>query len=391
MDVDALARRLRRAGALAASMPRGAFEAQGDAHPYYAGGCRVGRLLPGIGLVLDADGRHLGLTRRVPHVVDRTPFLRRVERALRDERGAVTSMASLQAAYAATKQLVTHVDSTAYLNGDAADSVPATWYATFDQVTPGNFTNPGGTCNRASPADAFNRLMQDPPAGKTQYLVGLSLMLTGTSTTNNGWSMMILVDVLAQSGGFDWASGTPPFSYSTPALTRYTSGVGVYGNVVCQNGSRLNFNPGTTVTVNYHNQAGGTGTTSFVTSEVQFGGGLPNDVGGTQVNSAPFLALASGDYGLQSIDTINLSAATVAGTSLGGVLLMHPHVVYEPVGDVGMTIERDAGTDYDLLCPLAVEAGGTLGYIGALYCVSGSSGVGPAAQKVSYTLDTCWG
>lgn len=388
-DVDQLARHLSRVGRVGALMPRGAFEVQGDAYPFYAGSHRVGHVLPGVGLVLDADAKRLGFAKRPPYVYDRTPLARTLERIARNEAGAITSRAALASAYASTKMQSVYSDSTAYLNGD----VCTCWFFTFDAKTAGNFSSPGTTCNRTSPANAFNANMMDPPSGQTMYLCGLSAMLAGTSTTNNGFSMAMIVDILAQSGNVSWTSGTGPFTYSTPALTRYTSGVGVYSTLVPQNGNQL-IMPACTLTMTYTNQAGTSGrTTTFVmtTSEGQTAGECPNDTNAT-VGVLPFFTLASGDYGVQSVSSFSSSAAATSGQNVG-VLLYHPHVFYQPLIDVGMTVERDAATEPEkLLCVLPTESGGTLGYLGAAYCVSGTNaGFGPAAQVVTWTLDTCWG
>ena len=392
MDVDCLARHLSRVGSLASQMPRGAFENAGRTHPFYAGNRRVGHMLPGIGLVLDADREKLGITRDVPHVFDRTPLMRVVERALRDPSAQITSRAQLASQYAATNFQTQRSDSLAWLNQD----VCGTWFNTFDNITTANWTTGGSSCNRTTPKNAWNVNMMDPPSGHQQYLVGLGMMLAGTGTTNNGFSMMMLVDILSQSGNLNLSStgGTGPFSFSTPALTRYTSGAGVYMSYQPQSAQQLTYSASTTVTVTYVNQAGTTGrTTTFTTSSAQSNGETPNDVNNIAGYSLPFIQLAAGDYGVRSLTSVAFSAATTtSGNGSTGAMLYAPLLFQQPMYDVGITIERSAATEpQKMMIPLATESGGTLGYLSAFYCVSGTNaGFGPSAQILNVTMDYCW-
>lgn len=389
IDPDRLARKLAAYGSVAARMPLGSFLHRGDAHPVFAGGKRIGRALPGIGLVLDADAKRLGLTRCPRNVYSRTPFARSAERALRADDGAITSMATLISTYAGSKQQCQRNDSTAFFGNDVGEA----WFFTFDEITSGNYTNPGGTCKRTSPANAFNAQMLDPPSGMTNYLVGIHAMLNGTSVTNNGFSMACLIDVLAQAGGQDWSTSVGPFTYSTGALTRYTSGAGVYMTYVAQINNQLNCNGATTFTIGYHNQAGSTATTTYTSQSGQTYGEAPNDLNAT-TGSSPFVALASGDYGVRSVDSVTLSTALLnTSNGLAGILLFKIHAFYEPCTDLATTYERDVATEVDkMLIPLAVDSGGTLGYIAACYCVAGTNvQAGPSAQVVTWTMDYCQG
>jgi hypothetical protein len=389
MDVDVLAKRLGWLGEQALRMPRGAYEHQGDRHPVIWGdNFLVGHILPGIGLVLGADGKRLGLARNPRGVFDRTPFMRALEHFLLDEAAAITSQASLVSAYQSTKHAVVFADTINLLGNNVSGS----WFETFDVVHTTLFSNPGTTLNRTT-SGAWNAAMSDPPSGSTQYLCGMSGFLSGTSVTNNGFSCLILVDALTQSGNQSWNTSATTFTYNTPALTRYTSGVGVYPAITSDANSNLNPPSATTITLSYTNQAGTSGQTStYSTAGFMAAGNLLNDAG-DGVPYFPFFSLAAGDYGCKSIQTVTISQLMGTGvTATPGVFLYHPHIFWQPFADVGMTVERDAATEgTKFLCVLPTEAGGTLGFLGGLYCVSGTNaGDGPAAQQFTLTLDTCW-
>lgn len=392
LDVDKLAIHLARWGSVAKSMPIECYMLEGITYPLVIGRTKVGDLLPGIGLVLKADKRKLGITKKVPGVFDRTPYLRTIERAFRSESAAILSYSNLRTAYQATKLQTTRNDSTAYLNGD----VSGAWFTTFDAITAGNWTNPGQVCTRSSPANAWNAQMMDPPSGTTPYLVGISQMLTGTSTTNNGFAMGILVDFLVESGNIDMSlSSTGPFTFSTPALTRYTSGVGNYMNFTAMAANQINANAGTIFTVSYKNQAGSTASSTFGSQSPMAPGELTNDLNGTTNFAAPMFPFAAGDYGCQSITSITLNQVlnnTTNGNA--GVFIYRPLVFCQPIFDVGVTLEKDIAVQPDrMTIPLAVDGSGKLGYLTMLYCVSGIGTnfvLGPSAQLITTTLDFCW-
>lgn len=141
------------------------------------------------------------------------------------------------------------------------------------------------------------------------------LYLTGATefTDANGYeSMFMLVDRVSHQGGIDSSvtPGTPlTTNLPTAALTRYTSGVGVYAALTGDLSS--NSPTASQITISYTNSAGAAGQTGLF----QF----PN----FQVYSKiadPF-CLAAGDDGIKSVESITFPTSYGAGF---GVCLFKP-------------------------------------------------------------------
>ena len=126
-----------------------------------------------------------------------------------------------------------------------------------------------------------------------------------TSTIGAGGA--ILLDLLNVSGGL---SGTvitaQTTNLPTAALTRHTSGEGVMAGIVIytQVGTT-----GTTISINYTNQAGTSGRISPVTS---FGA-----TGFREVGILIPIPLQAGDTGIQSIESVTVTATTGTAGNFG--------------------------------------------------------------------------
>lgn len=143
------------------------------------------------------------------------------------------------------------------------------------------------------------------------------LAQTHIGCTSSG--VWILADRLCQQGGLDTTSSSPQtVNLPTPTLTRYTDGVGVMMGLELHgtNGATQ-----TTINVDYTNQDGTSGQTS---ASILFGGTGYRE-------SARFLpiGLASGDYGVRSIESYT-QAGTAGGAGACGLVLYRP-LLYLPI------------------------------------------------------------
>jgi hypothetical protein len=115
----------------------------------------------------------------------------------------------------------------------------------------------------------------------------------------------------------------------TAALTRYTSGVGVFA---CLEITTAVGTTATTATVSYTNSSGTAGRTS---PAITFGG--TND---RQVNQVQMIPFQVGDVGVRSVESVTL-AATTGTAGAFGVTLFRPVAVIPgfDLGDDGMPFD----------------------------------------------------
>lgn len=377
MDVDVVARRLARWGAKARSMPRGAFEHEGDTHPLVTSrGARLGRLVPGHGLAIDADLKKLGITRPVPGVIERTPWMRLLD-ALAGDRGAITTLATLRSASGRTQYTW-------------ADTFNVNGFAAFQQFEPSSagvtFASAGTVAPTArSPAGAYNSALRDPPAGIKKYLTGVSQISTAGGT--HAFGMAVYVDVLSVFGSLACDSVASQ-TVNSAALTRRTSGAGVYFlYAVATGGTVWVTPPNPTVTTTYTNQSGTGSRTSVFSTDSATSGQIMllfSVADNAQYNQL-FCPFQSGDYGIRSIQSVQLSIAGSAATTFGG-FLFRPLVFLHACGETNVSIERDARAEPEMLVEFDVDASNVLGYHTMLQIPESSSG---SSGTAVFTFDTC--
>jgi hypothetical protein len=152
---------------------------------------------------------------------------------------------------------------------------------------------------------AINGLVPDAASGGRMSILGAQASMGGV-----GGAAMMLVDMLAISGGLSGIVTTPQTTnLPTAALTRYVDGAGVHAALV------VYANVGgtaTTVTCSYTNQAGTPGRTT--TAAAIGGGGL--NTAGTLIR----LGLQDNDTGVQSVESVTLAGTTATAGSFGVVL-----------------------------------------------------------------------
>ena len=162
------------------------------------------------------------------------------------------------------------------------------------------------TGNGAIPTDATTgaSAFTNPTAGAKTYLEKLVALATVVGVVQ-------LYDRLWANSGLSGTSVALQ-SFTQPALTRHTTGAGneIWLEVYTAFGAT-----GTTFTVKYTNQAG----LAAQTATLAYADGAP--VAGQMIGPFP---LASGDTGVQKIESVQLSGSTLTAGDFGAVLL-HPH------------------------------------------------------------------
>jgi hypothetical protein len=177
----------------------------------------------------------------------------------------------------------------------------------YNQFPNGAGATPGAAANPVR-TDAGSFMQTNPGAGKQKWLLGLEAATQAIGT-------LMLYDRLAHQGN---SSGTSTSAQTVSAsAVRYTgsasAGNQIWLEIYTAIGATL-----TTITASYTNQAGTSGRT---TPAVQ--------IGGTGLNEAQRmipLPLASGDTGVQSVQSVTL-AATTGTAGAFGVTIARPLLI----------------------------------------------------------------
>jgi hypothetical protein len=147
---------------------------------------------------------------------------------------------------------------------------------------------------------------------------------------------LMLVDMQGYYPGINMNVATAQTLTGTPTL-RYTNGVGVRAALVIVTSSGATAH---NLSMSYTNQAGTAGRTLPVTVSCTASAITPHiSHSGTAANNyGPFLPLASGDTGIQSVQSVQLSAASLAGTA---ALVLYKPILTIPLTTVSVASERD--------------------------------------------------
>lgn len=147
------------------------------------------------------------------------------------------------------------------------------------------------------------------PGGTEQFLTAAQVDSMASGTTLQA-GFMILFDRLSHQGGLVAnVATTQTTNLPTAALTRYTSGAGVWAFVEVYS---LIGTTATSFTASYTNQAGTSGRTSAAQ--------LIGAVGWREQGRLLPLALQSGDSGVRSVESVTLAATTGTAGNIGVVL-----------------------------------------------------------------------
>lgn len=149
-------------------------------------------------------------------------------------------------------------------------------------------------------------------------------------------SQLMLVDMQGYYPGINMNVATSQTLLGTPTL-RYASGAGIRASLV------VTATTGATahnLSMSYTNQDGTAGRTMPVTISCTASAITPHIThSGTGANNyGPFLPLASGDRGIQSVQSVQLSAASLAGTA---ALVLYKPLMTIPLTTVSVASERD--------------------------------------------------
>lgn len=149
-------------------------------------------------------------------------------------------------------------------------------------------------------------------------------------------AQLMLVDMQGYYPGINMNVATAQNMVGTPTL-RYTDGVGVraYLVVTATTGATAH-----NVAMSYTDQSGNTGNTLPVTVSCTASAITPHIThSGTGANNyGPFLPLAGGDFGIRSVQSVTISAASGAGTA--ALVLARP-IFTIPLTTATVASERD--------------------------------------------------
>ena len=150
-------------------------------------------------------------------------------------------------------------------------------------------------------------------------------------------SVLMLVDMCLYYPGINMNSAATQTLDNTTALTRYTTGAGLRAALVVRTTTGATAH---NVAISYTNQAGTSGKTLPVTVACTASAITPHIThSGTAANNyGPFLPLASGDTGVRSVQSVTLSAASLAGTA---ALCLYRPLAVLPLTTLGVAAERD--------------------------------------------------
>lgn len=249
--------------------------------------------------------------------------------------------------YATYKSLIDNTTAAYYYKqpvGDAGRLQSAWTAAPFAGTAP---TTAVACSSSTTGAITFEKLgLIDAPT-KTRRIGVLSAYQVNSNTVNTG--TLVLIDRLSHQGGIVAnVTGAQTTNLPTAALTRYTSGEGVFAalEIYTQIGATA-----ATVQISYTNQAGTPGRTSPV---FQIGG-----TGYRSVGSKIIAPLQDGDTGVQSVENVNFISTTGTGGNVG-VTLFKPldwvtrsdAPLFNPTNNAGFDSFRGGGG----LCPVIEDS-----------------------------------
>jgi hypothetical protein len=165
----------------------------------------------------------------------------------------------------------------------------------------------------------------------TKHLINMSA-ISAVATAVPG--CLMLVDIQGYYPGISLNSATAQTMVGTPSM-RYTKGVKPFLVTTTASGATAH-----NVAVNYTNDNAVSGKTLPVTVSCTASSivGHVTHSGTAANNYGPFLPLAGGDSGVNSVQTVTISAASGAGV---GALVLAKPIAKIPITTLGVAAERD--------------------------------------------------
>jgi hypothetical protein len=170
--------------------------------------------------------------------------------------------------------------------------------------------------------------------GVTKHIINYGA-LTNVATGVPG--LLMLVDMQGYYPGINMNVNTAQTLTGTPTL-RYANGAGIRAFLVARATTGATAH---NIAYSYTNQAGTAGRVNPVTVSATASAIVGHIVhSGTAANNyAPFLPMASGDTGIQSFQSVTLSAAS--GTASTAALVLVKPLLSLPISAAGVAAERD--------------------------------------------------
>jgi len=313
----------------------------GDAWPILYGDVTLGVVWPGLGVQLDVPLRSLGISRTIPHVIERSLWDRCLD-TLGDPRmaaglaaacvgaavlsdaplsaplfaGTLTTFNSIVSAIGAGRSDVVLCSYDPLLI--AFNSAAGQWAFPYALFRPGAFTFSSGLSATApgyATAGALNGYAQAPSSGQTQILQAVH-ELNRTAVNISRPAMFLFVDVLYECGGIVMST-TNTQTLGTAAITRYTNGIGVFMLAI---GTVVSNDTTASATVTYTNSEG-TGSHSATVAH-NGNAGQGQYIAKPPFRAWPFVDMQAGDVGVRSIESVAWSNAT--GTGEMAMMLVKP-------------------------------------------------------------------
>jgi len=375
-DCDILARNLSMWAQFAMAMPA-SWDRAGVSIPIAAAdGSYLGRMLPGRGIYVDCDLVEIGIRRAIGGVFEYSRTQRLIERWTRrrergelrntllkqgiqirgtvadrlfDERGAISTYDGIINARATGQANDVSVAKSSFTT--VANSWSSTWQAGGNPAA-GTYTAiPGGSAPSYGTTGSLSYGLFNPSGGASKYL--LTFGFTSAQTINIG----LLVDLLSAAGNIS-ANSTSAQTVNSTAITRnYTPQAGATpgpGVMMSFDVTTALGSTASNLTVTYTNQSGTasrtTGslamTASAIAQRLQPAG------------FGPTAQLQSGDYGVQSVQTVTFSAAMGAGVV--ALNLFFP-LAFVPGVAANAWIERDSTVQIDGVTQLVTDGSGNCG------------------------------
>lgn len=372
-DVDSIARSLAYFAYLGRRMPP-SWDGAGISVPFAVPDGQIGWILPGKGLVIDEDLKSVGITRPIPGVTERSLVTRFWDK-LKDKRLVIDTALALASGLFSTGFVFATIQKYDDILQNFAAGTESDWEVVKNSVTttsgqwstimratgtPAAITYtaiPGGSAFDQTSTGAFSSGLANPISGRRGYIIQLGFQ--GGTTAING---ILIIDLLVAAGSISATVSTAQTVNST-ALTRYTTGAGV--NMIFDVTTALGATA-QNLTVSYTNQANTAGQSTG--AQAMLASAIVMKLQPTTF--PPFTPLASGDYGVRSVQTATFSAANTAGAV--ALNLFFPLMFFGGVG-ANVYLEKDYCNIMDNLEELVKTSTPTFGCLGAYVLPGGSS------------------
>jgi hypothetical protein len=219
-----------------------------------------------------------------------------------------------------------------------------------------------------------------PHGGNVSTLIKHLSTMSAWSTAATGVPAVLqLVDIQGYWNGINMNVNTAQTLLGTPTL-RYANGAGLRLALAARATTGATAH---NIAVSYTNQAGTAGRTMPVTVSATASAIVPHILhsGVAANNYGPFLPMASGDTGIQSVQTVTLSAAS--GTASTAVLMLVRPLATIPLSIAALMTEKDFWNQ--LPSAPQIRDGACLGFL------LGAGAAVAASTTFSGATETVWG